>query len=54
MDRLNDSEAEFPLSWTAQIQNIIYLSAYRIVRRPLFESHQDLKGNPKSLGYSTD
>jgi hypothetical protein len=53
-DRFYDSEAELPLGLIAQIQDIIYLASYGIVRRPLFESHQHLSGNPESLGYSSD
>jgi hypothetical protein len=54
MDRFYDSEAELALGLIAQIQDIIYLASHGIVRRALFESHQYLKGNPESLGDSTD
>jgi hypothetical protein len=53
IDGLYDSEAERPLSGIAQIQDIIYLTSYGIVSRPLFESHQHMKRNPEPLGYST-
>jgi hypothetical protein len=53
MDRLYDSETELPPGWIAQIQDIIYPASHCIVRRPLVVSHQHLKGNTKSLGYST-
>jgi hypothetical protein len=53
MDGLYDSQAEVALSGIAQIQGGIYLASYRIVRRPLFESHQHRKRNPEPLGYST-
>ena len=53
MDCLDDSEAELPLSWIAQIQDVIYLGSYRIVRRTFLESHKHLKRNPESLGHST-
>ncbi len=45
VNRLHDSEAELPLTLIAQIEDVIYLASYPIVRKPLVEGHQYLKRN---------
>jgi hypothetical protein len=53
VDCFYDSEGEVPLVWAAQVQNVIYLGPYAIVRGPLFESHEYIGGDSQSFGNLT-
>ena len=53
VDRPHDSEAELALIRIAQVQNIIHLASWVVVRGAFFEGHQYLEGYAEPLGHST-